>query len=100
MPLVRSVRDLIVRLDEKLSHLDVDTKTVENIPGRGRYDEIVAFVRSMDQPDDAARNYLEIHVPRIGRTLALVPPPKSSKRVLEMGTYMQMTPALECVLGY
>ena len=45
-------------------------------------------------------NYLEIHIPRIARTLTLVPPPLSSGRVLEMGAYMQMTPALQCVLGY
>jgi SAM-dependent methyltransferase len=30
----------------------------------------------------------------------LVPPPKTSGRVLELGAYMQMTPALQCVLGY
>jgi SAM-dependent methyltransferase len=72
----------------------------EVIPPRHRFEEIVAFVRSMDQPDDAARQYLEVHVNRVGRTLTLVPPPKSSKRILEMGTYMHMAPALQCVLGY
>ena len=58
----------------------------EIIPPRHRFEEIVAFVRSMDQPDDAARQYLEVHINRIGRTLGLVPPPKSSKRILELGT--------------
>src|SRR5215472_142670 len=73
----------------------------ERIPPRTkRYQDIVAFIRSMDQPDDAARQYLEIHIPRIGRTLDLVPSPRGSGRVLEMGAYMQMTPALQCVLGY
>ncbi|HUA87188.1 MAG TPA: methyltransferase domain-containing protein [Bryobacteraceae bacterium] len=72
----------------------------ETIPPRHRFEEIVAFVRSMDQPDDAARQYLEVHINRIGRTLGLVPPPKSSKRILELGTYMHMAPALHCVLGY
>src|SRR5712691_5780203 len=100
MPLVRSVRNLLVRLDEALSHLDLQKNVVEAAPPRHRYDEIVAFVRSIDLPDAAAREYLEIHIPRIGRTLTLVPPPSSSKRVLEMGAYMQMTPALQCVLGY
>lgn len=100
MPLVRSIRRVVRRIDEILSHLDVDTKTVENLPPRDRYDEIVAFVRSLDQPGPDARQYLENHISRIGRTLTLVPPPKSSKRVLEMGAYMQMTPALQCLLGY
>src|SRR5271166_957995 len=100
MPLVRSIRRLVRGIDEILSHLDVDTQTVERLPPRDRYDEIVAFVRSLDQPGPEARQYLEIHISRIGRTLTLVPPPKSSKRVLEMGAYMQMTPALQSLLGY
>ena len=55
----------------------------------------------MDQPDEGARQYLETHIPRIARTLGLVPNPRSSRRVLELGAYMQMTPALfQCVLGY
>jgi len=72
----------------------------ERIPPRRRYEEIAAFARSMDQPDQAARTYFEIHVPRIARTLGLVPEPRSSGRILELGAYMQMTPALQCVLGY
>src|SRR5215813_10638845 len=99
MPLIRSLRDILVKADERLSHFDVQHPT-EIIPPRDRYDEIAAFVRSMDQPDDAARNYLEIHIPRVARTLTIVPPPKSSGRVLEMGTYMHMAPPLQCVLGY
>jgi SAM-dependent methyltransferase len=99
MPVVAKTRYWLQRLDAKLSQLD-HVKGPENIPPRLRYDEIVAFVRSMDQPDEAARNYLEIHIPRIGRTLGLVPPPERSGRVLEMGAYMQMTPALQCMLGY
>ncbi len=100
MPLVGSLRGLLARLDQSLSRLGMPAPKEEIIPPRERYDEIVAFVRSIDLPDAAARSYLEIHVPRIGRTLTLVPPPRSSKRVLEMGAYMQMTPALQCVLGY
>ncbi len=99
MPVVADLRRWLQQLDARLSRLD-HVKGVEEIPPRLRYDEIVEFVRSMDQPDEGARRYLEIHVPRIGRTLGLVPPPKSSSRVLEMGAYMQMTPALHCVLGY
>lgn len=72
----------------------------EIILPRHRFDEIVAFVRSMDQPDDAARQYLEVHINRIGRTLGLVPAPKNSGRILELGTYMHMAPALQCVHGY
>ena len=100
MPLVGSLRALLARLDQGLSRLVMPAAAVEIVPPWKRYDEIVAFVRAIDLPDSAARTYLEIHLPRIGRTLTLVPPPRSSKRVLEMGAYMQMTPALQCVLGY
>ena len=72
----------------------------EYVLPRRRYDEIAAFARSMDQPNDDARRYFEIHIPRIARTLGLVPAPRTSSRVLELGAYMQMTPALQCVLGY
>ena len=99
MPVVAKTRYWLQRLDAGLSQLD-HVKAPEIVPPRRRYEEIASFVRSMDQPDEAARAYLEIHVPRIARTLGLVPPPRSSGRVLEMGAYMQMTPALQCVLGY
>lgn len=99
MPLVAEVRAWLQRFDATLSRLD-HVHGTEAIPPRERYEDIVAFVRSMDQPDESARQYLEIHIPRIGRTLGLTPLPKSSGRVLEMGAYMQMTPALQCVLGY
>jgi SAM-dependent methyltransferase len=99
MPLIRSIRGFLGRLDERLSHFDVEAR-VENPPPRDRFDEIVAFVRSVDLPNADARQYLENHIARIGRTLTLVPPPRGSGRVLELGAYMQMTPALQCVLGY
>jgi SAM-dependent methyltransferase len=100
MPLVRSMRNLLVRLDERLSHLDVAADRDRQAPPRDRYEEIVAFVRSLDLPDAEARQYLENHIGRIGRTLTLVPPPARSGRALEMGAYMHMTPAVRCVLGY
>lgn len=100
MPLVRSLRNILARFDEALSHLDVNSDAADSNPPRLRYDEIVAFLRSIDLPDADARTYLEVHIPRIARTLTLVPPPVRSQRVLEMGAYLQMTPALQCVLGY
>ena len=99
MPFVAKLRWWLQQADAKLSQMD-HVQGTEVIPPRHRYDEIAAFVRSMDQPNEGARGYLEIHIPRIARTLELVPAPHSSGRVLEMGAYMQMTPALQCVLGY
>jgi SAM-dependent methyltransferase len=99
MSLVARLRWWLQRADARLSRLD-HVAGPERIPPRQRYEEIAAFVRSIDQADDGARRYLEVHVPRIARTLGLLPAPKSSGRVLELGAYMQMTPVLQCVLGY
>ncbi len=54
----------------------------------------------MPMPDEGARAYLKKHIPRLARTLALVPPPSSTGRVLELGCYMQITPLLERLCGY
>jgi SAM-dependent methyltransferase len=57
-------------------------------------------LRSMPMPDAAAQAYLEKHIPRLARTLALVPPPQKTGRVLELGCYMQITPLLQRLCGY
>ena len=54
----------------------------------------------MPTPDAGARAYLEKHIPRLARTLALAPPPEATGRVLELGCYMQITPLLQRLLGY
>ncbi len=72
----------------------------ETTPPMPRYDEICNFIRSLDMADEGSRNYLSIHLDRIAVTLSLVPPPRRGGRVLELGAYMHMTPALRCVIGY
>ena len=49
---------------------------------------------------DAARGYLNTHQTRLVRTLAITPPGGPEDRVLEMGAYLQITPALRTKLGY
>ena len=51
-------------------------------------------------PDEGAQAYLKKHIPRLARTLALVPPPGSTGRVLELGCYMQISPLLQRLCGY
>ena len=48
----------------------------------------------------AAKGYLETHRTRLVKTLAMTPPGDPDARILEMGAYMQMTPALQSKLGY
>lgn len=57
-------------------------------------------LREMPTPDANARAYLDKHLPRLARTLAMVPRPQATGRVLELGCYMQITPLLQRVCGY
>jgi len=50
--------------------------------------------------DRPAREYVETHQDRLARTLEIVPPGGAGDRVLEMGAYLQITPALKTKLGY
>jgi len=57
------------------------------------------YIRSWAQTDES-RGYVETHITRLRRTLELVPPGKAEDRILEMGAYLQITPALRLKLGY
>jgi glycosyltransferase involved in cell wall biosynthesis/SAM-dependent methyltransferase len=50
--------------------------------------------------DQGSRDYIETHSARFEKTLAMTPPGTAEDRVLEMGAYMQITPALQTKLGY
>ena len=49
----------------------------------------------MDQEPTSRR-----HLTRLEKTLAITPPGGPEDRILEMGAYLQITPALETKLGY
>jgi len=50
--------------------------------------------------NDESRKYLETHQTRLVKTLEITPPGGPCDRVLEMGAYLQITPALKTKLGY
>lgn len=52
------------------------------------------------QPGSDRHRYLEEHRDRLIRTLQLTPRGTSADRILEMGCYLQITPALKNLLGY
>ena len=58
--------------------------------------EAIDRLRTLDQQD----RYFEEHLQRLARTLTLVPEPRSTRRVLELGCYMQITPFLKLWRGY
>ena len=47
-----------------------------------------------------SKKYIETHITRLAKTLAITPPGGAGDRVLEMGSYLQITPALKTKLGY
>lgn len=47
-----------------------------------------------------SRSYVETHKTRLARTLEITPPGGPGDSVLEMGAYLQITPALKTKLGY
>ena len=50
--------------------------------------------------EPAAKKYVETHRTRLSRTLEITPPGGPDDRILEMGAYLQITPALKTKLGY
>lgn len=50
--------------------------------------------------NDGARSYISEHKTRLVKTLELIPEGSAEKSILEMGAYMQITPALKTRLGY
>jgi glycosyltransferase involved in cell wall biosynthesis len=57
------------------------------------------YIRGWAGDGDGAK-YLDIHAARLERTLAVTPPGGAGDSILEMGAYMQITPALQTRLGY
>ena len=47
-----------------------------------------------------SRGYVDTHLTRLVKTLEITPPGGPQDRILEMGAYLQITPALRSKLGY
>jgi glycosyltransferase involved in cell wall biosynthesis/SAM-dependent methyltransferase len=67
---------------------------VQESPASGNY------IASWAPEEDGSRGYVETHRTRLEKTLALTPGGGPNDRVLEMGAYLQITPALKTRLGY
>jgi len=52
------------------------------------------------ESSERGRGYLETHQTRLVKTLEITPPGGAGDRILEMGAYLQITPALRTKLGY
>lgn len=58
------------------------------------------YIAAWTPVEDGSRVYVETHLTRLEKTLAITPPGGPEDRVLEMGAYLQITPALKTQLGY
>jgi len=92
------VRNLLRRLNYHLTD-NVEQPPLEPFDA-ARLKAAEEALRQMPVPSEGARAYLEKHIPRLARTLALIPPPGDTGRVLELGCYMQITPLLDRLCGY
>lgn len=59
-----------------------------------------AYIQTWMAETEEAKQYGEIHLTRFEKTLAITPPGTAADRILEMGAYLQITPALKNKLGY
>jgi SAM-dependent methyltransferase len=80
------------------------TRRVDPLPSetpvafRGN-DEIESFLHALPGQRSSTA-YLAQHLDRFVRTIALIPPPVGNGRALELGAYLQMTPAVTAICGY
>lgn len=61
---------------------------------------LAEYILSFCSQSPEARAYAETHLGRLVRTIELLPKGGPADRVLEMGAYMQITPALRTRCGY
>jgi SAM-dependent methyltransferase len=94
---IRILRNILRRLNY---HLGPQTPDPSKAFDAERLREAESALRGLKMPDEDAQAYLTKHIPRLARTLAMVPPPQSTGRVLELGCYMQITPLLSRLCGY
>lgn len=94
---IRLIRNLLRRLNY---HLGPTPEAPAEPFDPAKLQAAEQALRSLRMPDDAAKAYFDKHIPRLARTLALVPPAQNTGRVLELGCYMQITPLLQRFCGY
>ena len=58
------------------------------------------YIESWAPPEEGAQAYVQSHLTRFEKTLAITPPGSTDDRILEMGAYLHLTPALKTKLGY
>jgi glycosyltransferase involved in cell wall biosynthesis/SAM-dependent methyltransferase len=63
-------------------------------------DHLADYVMEFCQTSPEMADYAKSHLSRLVQTIQVTPPGTAAERILEMGCYMQITPALHKHLGY
>jgi SAM-dependent methyltransferase len=74
--------------------------SMANMPANMPAPQIREYLWRWVEPGTDRARYLDDHETRLSRTLQLIPPGTAEDRILEMGCYLQITPALSNLLGY
>lgn len=69
-------------------------------PADTRNPELAEYILNFCAESAAALEYARTHLARLVRTLEITPQGGAADSVLEMGAYMQITPALKTIRGY
>lgn len=102
--LLRAVRWAFRRINLYLSRWwDVERRSAKAAVN-GRIDddteEAAALLRTLELQSPRDHEYLEKHLHRLARTLALIPQASGPGAILELGSYVHLTPFLERFRGY
>lgn len=80
---------------------EVPAQRAEPKPAEAQQVEVPGeYIVSWTPSENGSRSYVDSHLTRLEKTLAITPPGGPKDRVLEMGAYLQITPALKTRLGY
>jgi SAM-dependent methyltransferase len=82
---------------EEWREISRDATTAE--PPAVQAEEIAPYLHAWAHNEQESW-YLNTHESRLAKTLEITPPGAVDKRILEMGAYLQITPALKTKLGY
>jgi glycosyltransferase involved in cell wall biosynthesis/SAM-dependent methyltransferase len=72
----------------------------EAAPAASAPEPVAEYIASWAPEENGSRAYVNTHLTRLEKTLAITPPGTACDRVLEMGAYLHITPALKTRLGY
>lgn len=94
----RALREIDARLCQEGQRVVIDSPAPDSDPSAAAFKE---FLLTLDSSSAEERAYLMMHLNRLATTLSIVPRPlRRPSRALELGCYMQMTPALKLKCGY